>query len=128
MIFRKNCICHTSLSLTLCVYMIKVSGKVDKLTIIMDSIFRSLFKKELSQNKNEFFLSSAIKKLLNFRKTHFNSVVSVGLSTFFLIFIILLDLPKSTISPYIYYKNLFLRKNQTDNARHLIWLEWKREK
>ena len=38
--------------------MIKISGKVDKPTLTMDSavlIFRSLLKKELLQNKNRFF-------------------------------------------------------------------------
>ena len=38
--------------------MIKISGKVDKPALTMDSailIFRSLLKKELHQNENEFF-------------------------------------------------------------------------
>ena len=43
--------------------MIKISGKVDKLTLTIDSamIFRSLFKKELHQNENVFvfFLKSS---------------------------------------------------------------------
>ena len=28
----------------------------------------------------------------------------------------------------LYYKNLFLRKNQADHVRHFIWPEWKRKK
>ena len=46
--------------------MIKISGKVNKLTLTTDSailIFCCLFKKELHQNQNGFFLSSEIEEI-----------------------------------------------------------------
>ena len=67
--------------------MIKICAKVDKPTPTMNlaMLFHSLLKKELVQ-----------------RNIIAEFVVSVDLSTFPLIFIILSDLPKSTFSPYIY--------------------------
>ena len=63
--------------------MIKIRGKVYKPTLMTDSkIFRSLWKKDLPQNP------FSIKNEISF--------------VYPLIFIILSDLPKSTISPYIY--------------------------
>ena len=111
---QQRLICHKTqtsnqllyICVCVCVCVIKMSGKGNKPTLITNSlILRSLLNKELHQNSEEV--------LFNVERNIIESVVCVGLFPFPLICIILSDLPKYTISPYIYiyiYKHPYCLK------------------